>query len=161
MPIQANSPLSSSVANDTFMDRTVDTDTIGRLSLLDTVNAESGDTVLNVQQKLNETSIKQFDAVSLLASESLTFDDVHKIQYFRVSGTATPVTLTTPFSNSPKDGSRVYIVGTDDTLTVTFSFDDVSNGLFLNGDATLKRGYMIQLIYDAVLERYFEIGRNF
>ena len=161
MPIVANSPLSSSVANATFMDRTVDTDTQGRLSLIDTTNAESGDTVTNAQQRINENSIKQNAAQTLLASESLTLDTIHKLQYFRISGNGTAVTLTTVFSNTPKDGTRIFIVGTDDALTITLSQEDVSNGLYINGDATLKRGFMIQLIYDAVLERYFEVGRNF
>lgn len=161
MPIIANSPLSSSVANDTFMDRTVDTDTIGRVSLLDTVNAESGGTVANVQERLNENTLKLNASQVLLASESMTVDSIHKKQYFRISGNGTAVTLTDPFSAEPKDGTFIYIVGTDDSLPVTLSFSDTTNGLFINGNATLKRGYMIQLVYDAVLERYFELGRNF
>ena len=160
MPILANSLLSSSVANDTFMDRTVDTDTTGVVSLLNT-DAASGDTISNAQQAINENSIKQNATVSLLASDSLAIDDVHKLQYFRVAGNGTAVTLTTPFDNEPKDGSRIFIVGTDNSLTVTLSFSDTTNGLLINGDAILFRGAMIQLIYDAVLERYIEIGRNF
>lgn len=143
------------------MDRTVDTDTQGRLSLIDTVNAESGDTISNVQQRVNENTIKQNASQVLLASESMTLDVIHKLQYFRIAGNAAPVTLTTPFINTPKDGTRIYIVGTDDTNTVTLSVEDVAGGLYINGDATLKRGYMLQLIFDAELNRYFEIGRNF
>lgn len=161
MPIIANSPLSSTVANDTFMDRTVDTDTQGRLSLIDTTNAESGDTISNAQERINENTIKINTSQTLLASESMTIDSIHKIQYFRIAGNGSAVTLTTPFSANPKDGTRIFIVGTDDTNTVTLSFSDVSDGLYLNGDATLKRGYMLQLIYDESLSRYFEIGRNF
>lgn len=160
MPVQPNSPLSSSVVNDTFMDRTVNTSTIGQVSLENTDSA-SGDTISNIQQTINENTIKINAAVDLLASESLAIDAVHKIQYFRVSGNGSAVTLTTPFDSNPKDGTRIFIVGTDDSLTVTFSISDTTNGLYINGDATLKRGYMLQLVYDAVLERYFEIGRNF
>lgn len=160
MPIQANSPLSSSVANDTFMDRTVDTDTIGKLDLNNT-DPTSGDTISNIQQRINENTIKQNATVSLLAGDSLAVDSVHKLQYFRVAGNGTAVTLSTPFDSTPKDGTRIFIVGTDDSLTVTFSSSDVVDGLYLNGDATLFRGAMLQLVYDAVLQRYFEIGRNF
>lgn len=143
------------------MDRTVDTDTQGRLSLIDTVNAESGDTISNVQQRVNENSIKQNASQVLLASESITLDVIHKIQYFRIAGNLTPVTLTTVFSNTPKDGTIVYLVGTDDTNTVTMEVNDTAGGLYINGNATLKRGYMLQLIYDGELDRYFEVGRNF
>ncbi len=160
MPITANSPLSSSTANATFMDRTVDTDTIGKLALSNTA-PESGDSIVNVQQRVNANTMKVNPSVSLLASESLTIDSVASRQYFRVSGNGTSVTLTTPFSGSPVDGAEIFIVGTSDSLTVTFSVDDVADGLYLNGDATLLRGYMLHLIYDDVLERYFEIGRNF
>lgn len=160
MPITANSPLSSSTANATFMDRTVDTDTIGKLALSNTA-PESGDSIVNVQQRVNANTMKVNPSVSLLASESLTIDSVASRQYFRVSGNGTSVTLATPFSGSPVDGAEIFIVGTSDSLTVTFSVDDVADGLYLNGDATLLRGYMLHLIYDDVLERYFEIGRNF
>jgi len=160
MPIASNSPLSSAVANDTFMDRTVNTDTIGQLGLLNT-DPESGETITNTQARINESTLKINPSASYLSSESIALDAIHKRQYFRVAGNGTPVTLATPFNSNPKDGTEIFIVGTDDSLTVTLQQDDSTNGLYLNGDATLFRGAMIHLIYDAVLERYFEVGRNF
>lgn len=160
MPITANSPLSSSVANDTFMDRTVDTNTIGVLAL-ENGNSESGDNVTNVQERLNESAIKQFPTASLQASDSLTVNEIHKVQYFRVAGNLSAVTLTDPFTGTAKDGTIIYIVGTDDTLTVTIDTDNSAGGTYVNGSATLKFGYVLTLVYDAELDRYLEIGRNF
>ena len=160
MPIIEDSPLSSSTANATFVDRTIDTSTIGRLSLLNTL-PESGGTIANPQQRINENTLKINPASSLLASESIALDGVHKRQYFRIEGNLTSVTLLTPFTGSPKDGTEIIVVGTSDSQTVTISHSDTAGGTFLNGDATLKRGYMLHLIYDDVLDRILEIGRNF
>ena len=160
MPITANSPLSSSVANDTFMDRTINTNTIGQLTLENTDTA-SGDAVANTQERINENSIKGGATLSLLAGDSITPDTIHKIQYIRVVGNGGAVTLADPFDSNPKDLTRILIVGTDDTNTVTFESDDVAGGLYINGNATLLRGYVLELIFDETLDRYIEIGRNF
>lgn len=160
MPIAANSPLSSETANNTFMDQQVDTQTVGRIGLNNT-EAESGDVIVNIQQVINENSIKDLGSLTLLPSDDITFNVVHKIQYVKVSGNGGAVTLTNPFANEPKDKTRIFIVGSDDTNTVTFEVDDVVNGLYVNGNATLLRGYILELVYDADLQRFLEIGRNF
>lgn len=160
MPITANSPLSSSVANDTFMDQQVDTQTVGRIGL-NNVLAESGDAIANAQQKINENSLKDLGSITLLTSESITLDEVHKIQYVKVEGNGGAVTLNTPFANQPKDKTKILLVGSDDTNTVTFEVNDSVNGLYVNGNATLLRGYILELIYDAQLQRFLEVGRNF
>lgn len=54
MPIQANSPLSSAVANATFLDKTVDDETLGVLGLQNTTNVDSGDVIDNAQRYINE-----------------------------------------------------------------------------------------------------------
>lgn len=161
MPIDLNSTLSSSVANATFMDQTVNTQTVGQLSLNNTDSA-SGSSVSNTQREINK-STKIVNAAEIVdAAGQLTLDELSMNQVFRVTGNGAPITLNALlFSNQPIDGCEIIIIGQDDTNTVTISFNDSQYGQYINGSATLKRGYLLRLIYDAGLERFIEVGRNF
>ncbi len=159
-PIAANSPLSSDVANNTFMDRQVDTSTVGRIDLNNAL-PESGAPIVNVQATINGLSIIPVATVSVPNGSQIDLT-TSKVQYIRVVGDGAPVVVDpTPFSSPPADGTTIYLVGTDDTDTVTLQFNDTPFGAYINGDATLKRGYTLTLIYDGVLQRYVEISRNF
>lgn len=54
MPIVFKSTLSSSVANDTFLDKTIDDATIGVFSLNNITNVDSGSFIANAQRYINE-----------------------------------------------------------------------------------------------------------
>lgn len=90
------------------------------------------------------------------------------MQYRRVQGTsdvntgASPDTAsTTPFGTStPSDGVVVRLVGMSDSQVLKLVNSDISKGALLNGDIVLGLGDIIDLQYDAVLDRYIEIGRN-
>ena len=55
MPIAANSPLRSSVANDTFLDKTIDDGTVGKLAL-NNADPISGAAIPNAQEAINNNT---------------------------------------------------------------------------------------------------------
>lgn len=105
------------------------------------------------------------DTVSSLTlnnSDQITLSTTAKKQVITVVGNASAVTLNSlAFSNNPKNASEIILIGSDDTNTVTILYNDVANGLLLNGDAALGKGYALTLIYNQSLSRFVEISRNF
>ena len=53
MPIIFSSKLNSVVANATFLDKTIDDETVGILTLNETASGNSGDQVANLQREIN------------------------------------------------------------------------------------------------------------
>jgi len=85
-------------------------------------------------------------------------------QYRRIESTGGAITLdSTPFNAAslPEPSTIILLVGVSDTDTVTLTYDDSQYGCLVNGNATLLRGYTLQLMYDDILERFIEMGRNF
>lgn len=84
-------------------------------------------------------------------------------QMLRVVGDGGAVTAsTTPFGTTPpSDGTIIYLMGTSDTNTVTVTFNDSADGLYINGDAVLGKYHVLTLIYEENADRYIEISRNF
>jgi hypothetical protein len=165
MPIQFKSKLSSTIANQTWFDKTIDDATIGKMSLNNPDSANHGDTVDSVQLEVNKAK-RTVNAVVLLLenSDQVTLDEIGMNQYLRMQGSTTPVTVNSlPFGNTitPPDYSEIVLVGYDNTNTITVVHNDVDYGCWLNGDATLQKGYMLVLIYDDNLKRYIEKSRNF
>ena len=85
-------------------------------------------------------------------------------QIRRVSGDGSPQTASsTPFgdSSATEDGITIVLRGTDSTNTITIENNDAQYGAILNGDATLQNYFEIELMYDAIAERWIEQRRNF
>ena len=84
-------------------------------------------------------------------------------QLIKVVGDGGAVTLsTTPFGLTPPDtGTTVTITGTNSVNTVTITHNDAADGCILNGDVTLGSFDSVTLIYDASVDRYLELSRNF
>ena len=143
------------------MDRTVDTDTLGVLSLNNT-NTASGSLIPNAQASINKNTALGFATQVIVNGGDITPHTISSLQYYRLVGDGAATSLASlAFSANPPDLTTILLVGTDDTFTVEATSSDVSSGLYLNGNAVLKKGYILQLIYDATLQRYLEIGRNF
>lgn len=84
-------------------------------------------------------------------------------QVIEVAGASGPVTLsTTPFGGSaPNDKTVVRLFGTSDTNTVTISSSDIAKGVYVNGQAVLFLGYVIDFMYISSIDRWMETSRNF
>ena len=83
-------------------------------------------------------------------------------QTWRV-GAASAVSLsTTPFgAGAPTDGTRVLLIGTSNTNTITLSNNDAAKGCILNGSCVLGSYDCIELEYNSTFDRYIEVSRNF
>lgn len=159
MPIVFSSPLSSATANATFLDKTT-ADTMPNVLTLS--EASSGGTITNTQQQINTNTKIIFGESAKSNGDQLTPNALSLSQEFRLIGDASAVTLNVlPFDSQPADGTVITLVGHDDTNTVTIPLNDSQFGCYINGDATLLRGYILQLVYNDELERYLELGRNF
>ena len=115
-----------------------------------------------VQITQNTRAIFTNEAIAS-AGEISKSDTVYN-QVRRVSGdSAAQTTANAPFgdSSSTLDGIVIVLRGTDSTNTLTITSQDIQYGCILNGDATLENYYEIELMYDAVAERYIEQRRNF
>ncbi|MFT5519642.1 MAG: hypothetical protein ACI9IA_000225 [Enterobacterales bacterium] len=161
MPIIFKSKLSSSTTNATFLDKTINDETIGLLGL----NAPlSGLAITNTQLSVNQNSKLIIAESAISASGTIPLDADSMNQEHRVVGDGSAISLNIlPFTGAKvvNDGSIVNIVGHSDTNTVTVALNDVQFGCYINGDAVLLRGYILTLIYNDELERYIEVGRNF
>jgi hypothetical protein len=164
MPIILNSKLKSEVVNATFLDKTIDGETVGKLCLNETLSGVSGSKVVNTQLEINKSRKVVFAEQTKLDSGTITLDDASTRQEVRLSGSGSAITMNAlPFSavKVVVDGAEIMLVGHDTTNTVTFNHNDVQFGLLLNGNATLELGFTIILNYNDELERYIEVGRNF
>jgi len=163
MPIILNSLLSSNTANNTFLDKTIDDGTIGKVSLNNT-DPLSGPSVSNLQLAINTLLKVIFPQSNKVNGDTLTPNAMSMDQEFRLIGTSAPIVMNAlPFGSSISvvDGTRITLVGHDDSFTVGFLHNDINFGLLLNGDATLKKGYILELLYNDEIKRYIEVTRNF
>lgn len=160
MPILFNSKLSSTVANQTWLDKTQDDSTVGKLNL----NESNSTAVNDAQLQINKNKKLVFGQASKTPGDTITLDNEAMVQEHRLIGNGAPIVMDSlPFGNSQIaiDGTEIILVGHDDTFTVSFELNDSQYGLLLNGNATLQRGNILRLVYNDELERYIEIGRNF
>jgi len=103
-------------------------------------------------------------ASELIASNgTISLSTTTGLQYRRIEGNAQAVSASlTPFgSSAPSDGTVVRLVGQDVDNTVIISNYDAAKGAILNGLAELGFGDVLELQYDAVLDRWLETFRNF
>lgn len=96
-------------------------------------------------------------AQSLSASGTITASQ-NKRQRRRVAGNAAAITVdtTTAITNGVYDGQELWIVGTDDTNTVTITN---TGNVKLNGSITLGLDDMIYLIWDGNDSKWAEVTR--
>lgn len=100
---------------------------------------------------------------SISSGGTISMNTVVGLQYRRVAGNGGPVVASNvPFgAGAATDGIIIRLVGTDNDNTVSLINNNAPKGAILNGDATLGFGDVITLQYDAILDRYVEIERNF
>ena len=107
--------------------------------------------------------VEAFTAENISASGTIT-SLTSGVQYRPIQGAGGAVTTSgTPFGTSLEwqTGTTVILRGLSDTNTVTIANNDATDGVILNGDATLLEHYVLELVYDATAERWVERGRNF
>lgn len=168
MPIVANSLLSSSVANDTFLDKTIADTKTGQLTLRK--KSSDPDEISDVQATINTNTDNittntrtTYANQAISGSGTITKSDTVLNQVRRVSGSGGAVTVNaTPFGNSASttDGVMIVLRGTDATNTVTLQNSDTQYGAILNGDITLRVHEQIALMYDSTAERWIEQYRK-
>lgn len=99
-------------------------------------------------------------------NDSLAIDTTKGQQKWLVqAGSSLGATLyTTPFGGTPPtgDGSMIRLVGNSDDNWVEVQNSDEVNGVILNGGpARLHKYHILDLMWDATLQRYIEVNRNF
>ena len=99
---------------------------------------------------------------TISASGTVTTDIADLQQVRRVEGNAGAVIAsTTPFGAlSWVDGTIVRLVGQHPDRTVTFTHNNISNGFYLNGDATLGQYDTLDVQWDDSSGYWIEIARS-
>lgn len=182
MSVSNGQPANETTFNDAFPSRTDDSSVSGLFSFLNTTESTSPTTGavklsggLGVAKNLNvggvflasqiSGSVKSYSAQTVSDDDAISYEASQSIQFRRVIGNAGNSSVNNlPFGADPTslvDAAIFIVIGTDDTDTVTFSHNDAQYGAMLFGNATLKKGYILALIWDAIQERFFEITRNF
>ena len=159
MSVQANSPVTSTNVNTAFMSRTSDTSTVGIVTL-----SNAGSTsVSDLQLLLNHLKWTVSTVQSVSASGTVTHSTTDLNQVLTVVGSGGSVSASnTPFgSSAPTNGTTIRLIGTNDNDTVGFQYADVDYGILLNGDVSLGRGDVLELMWNTELSRWIEISRNF
>ena len=155
---------SASVLNGAFLSKSSSNSATGILTLANT-DAASGSTISNVQKAINEVTFKTYATQSIASSGTINVEDYKGLQYRRVTGSGSAITLSsTPFGPSTHnipDGTVFRIMGTSNTNTVTIQHNDANYGAVLNGNCTLGLYDSITLQWDNTLTRYIEVGRSF
>lgn len=164
MTVSANSPVTSTNVNSAFASKTANNVLIG-IQTLNAPSGVSGPAISDVQLAINNSSVITYTIESIGSSGEVTATATGGgVQYRRVQSDGGAVVLSsTPFGSSHGliDGQQVWLIGQSDADTIEIDNNDATDGCLLNGNAILQKNYMLKLIYDAVSERFIEIGRNF
>ena len=92
MPINFKAPLSSSVANATFLDKTIP-DTMAATLTLDDSDIVSGSTIGNAQLSINRNTSLSFSEVTKNDGDTITVNSISGNQDHPLIGNGAPVTL--------------------------------------------------------------------
>lgn len=159
MSVLSNSPVTSSNVNNAFMSRTVATSTVGVVSLENTGSTSVSD----VQLLLNHLKWTVSTTQNITASGTITHSQTDLNQVLTLAGDGGAQDASNlPFgSSAPTDATTIRLIGTSDTNTVGLQYNDVDYGILLNGDVTLGRGDVLELMWNNELSRWIEISRNF
>lgn len=100
--------------------------------------------------------------LTLTESDSIAINLTASTQNWVLGGNSSAITMSsTPFgSYIPLDGAQITIIGYNNSNTVSFTHNDISKGVVLNGNVTLKKYGSITFKYNALLDRYVEQTRN-
>jgi hypothetical protein len=91
---------------------------------------------------------------------AVTNDAIHGVQSFLYTGASAQLFSGFGTIGNYKDGTRVTIIGSDDTNTLTINYNDAANGWLTNGSIELGKGISITFEYVSALSRMIEISRN-
>lgn len=164
MAVTDGSPVDAANTNASYMDKnTATTSTIAIVSLLNALT-ESGPSVTNLQASVN-SSEKQVQVITnLLDTNSIVINESQGEHILFVQSSSGAIILSsTPFgvSYDGLDGTRVTLIGTSDTNTVSLLFSDTAKGSLINGSALLEQGDSLTLIWNSTLDRWLEVSRSF
>jgi hypothetical protein len=164
MPIPYKSLLSSGVANNTFLDKTINDGTTGKLGLNNS-QPESGDIISNAQAQINKNSSIVLAEASKSESDTISLDAIKIAQDHPLIGSGVAVSLAIlPFGSTQScvDGSIITLIGGGVTFTVKILDNrNIAFGCVLNGSAELGIYDVLILKFNLQKQRYIEIGRNF
>ena len=164
MSVSNGQPANQSTFNTAFVSRTAaQTDTASKLDLLNTDTA-SGPSITNVQATLNGSKITVNVSESIVSNGEITIADILGNQTVQVQGdSGAQVASSTPFGNAftIPDGAVIKVVGQDDTNTLQLLHNDADYGCILNGNATLFRFDVLELIWNQSELRFIEANRSF
>lgn len=148
--------VSADVSNGAFLARNGDSDTVGKIDLLE----GNSDSIVDVQKVINQGLPKNSTQV---VTTVISITEVKDTNIIRVDAGSVVTLDSTPFGPSDVnfvDGMTVLIIGLNDTNTVTIEHSDEDYGCILNGNITLERFVTITLAYDSTLKRFIEVARN-
>ncbi len=161
MSVSDGQDATAALFNGAFISKTVDSTTIGKITLNHT---GSGPQVDDVQQALNDGLWSTTVTEQISAGGTISSDTSNRFQYRRIEAdVASAITLAAePFGTGGGwiDGTVVRLVCVNDTNTVIITHNDVAKGSILNGDVELTKYSTIDLQYDSILDRWIEVGRS-
>lgn len=146
--------------NSSFMSREEDTSTVGKVVL----ENSGSSTVSDAQLQINKNTRQSSSTESIAASGTVSTNTEKLDQVRPVQGDGAAVTTSgTPFGNSGgwPTGTIIRLVGKSDSNTVKIEHNDSDYGAMLNGDATLKKFFILELMWDNNALRWIERIRNF
>ena len=132
-------------------------------------SAVSGPTITNAQAKMNNASTGVVSTLTIAAAGAISINETIGNLVLPVVGDAAPQDASlTPFGatgngsggNAWVNGTRIKLIGTNDTNTVTYKNNDVIYGAILNGDAKLGKYSSLDLVWVLALGRWIETGRS-
>ena len=159
MSISDGQRVEANTDNTAFMSRTVDTDTQGKVDLIEGSSAS----VFDLQKHINDLLAQTYAEASLAAAAEIASDNDQRHQIRRVKSTGGNISVSsTPFGSAGlwRDATVIELVGTSDVDYITLVHNDLPYGAILNGDIDLEKYRTLVLRWDAVLVRWIEIGRN-
>lgn len=157
MPINNGEDANEANFNRAFWDREGDTDTTGKVSLLESSSPD----VIDLQATIGRFQQAVFTQSPMTIIGLFVNSNV---QVPRVAGSGGAVTLNAaPFGTITDNfinGMLIHVTGMDDTNTVTIENNDIDYGCLMNGNITLSKYDIITFIYDSIEKRFIEVSRN-
>jgi hypothetical protein len=127
-----------------------------RLGLGDSVSLQR-DATLGQYSEVGRTQAKGQYYRNMTGNTMTVFKVMNeKIRYTGVSAQ----TMSAITNTGVQEGQRLAFLGTDDTNTLTFENNDVSNGWLISGTWVGYKGSMLIIEWDETLTRWVEVSRN-
>lgn len=148
--------VNAAVSNESFLARNGDSNTVGKIDLLDV----DSDSIVNAQAVINQSITNNSSQVVTTTIAISKVKDTHVI---RLDAGSAVVLDSTPFGVVEtyfSDGMLVQLIGLNDTNTSTIEHNDIDHGCILNGNITIARFVTITFLYDSTLKRFIEVSRN-